>query len=250
MAAGRCRAAQWICRNSGPVGDELHPDWAGDRFAVFARHRQVEQHASVAGQQIALPGGAHHGVSAPEEEPVARIFQRNGIVGRRGIVEELHRPQVASVAVIEEDAFVPARRIGRLQDDHVGNELNQTLGVGRCLIQVDDARLRRVRGIDCEMSAAGQALIGAGSAEFISVGERFALCNSQFDLIAHLVSSRIKSTGIGSPYRISLDLFRRRGHTGPRVIRTVVSRARGDGDARCDRTRILAGIGTQTGTNR
>src|SRR5207302_1582406 len=100
------------------------------------------------------------------------------------------------VAVVEKNAAVAVRRIGRLQDREISGEMDEPLGVDRRLVDVGDALLRRRMRIDRKMRPPDETLICADSAELVPTRKRNPLDNRQFYPIRHnptsstLLSSR------------------------------------------------------------
>jgi hypothetical protein len=85
-------------------------------------------------------------------------------------VKELQDPLVAAVAVVEKQPPVTARRVERLQNREIG-EMDELFGIGRRLVEIGDAALRRSVGIDGEMGAPREPLIGTDGAELRGLGE-------------------------------------------------------------------------------
>ncbi len=164
--------------------DELGPHQAGKRRGAVGCDGQVHCHATIARQEVSLPGAPHHRVAAPEQVAVAGVLQRLRVVAGRRVAKVLHRALVAAVAVVEEEPPVAAGRIGRLQDAEVGGELHQAVLIARRLVQIDDACLRRRIGIDGEARPPGQPLVSAGFVECVTIGEGPPLKNVDGDSVA------------------------------------------------------------------
>ena len=107
------------------------------------------------------------------------------IVRGRSVVEELQHPLVAAVAVVEEQTAGAARRINRLQDREIAGEMNKSVGIGWCLIQIGNPALRRSAWIHGEIGPPDEPLIGSDRAEFVGLGEGEAPGNRQFYSVAH-----------------------------------------------------------------
>ncbi len=185
MTARRDAAAERECGDAGLVGDVLDADRAGDRTPVLGGYRQIEEHAPVARQHVALPGEPRDGIAAPHQEAVAGMDELERIVARRGVVEELQRALVAAIAVVEEEPPVAARQLDRLQDHEIGDETNAPVAVARRLGEIGDAALRGRRRIDREMCPPDQPLIGADAAEGMAAGKGAAIGDGEFDDILH-----------------------------------------------------------------
>ena len=107
------------------------------------------------------------------------------IVAGRRIVEVLHRPLVAAVAIVEEEPPVAAGRIDRFQDAEISRELDQAIAIARRLVHVDDASLRRRLGIDGEPGPPDQPLVSAGFGECVAAGKGRPFVDVDRDSIAH-----------------------------------------------------------------
>ena len=128
--------------------------------------------------------GARAGVA---EHRVLR--QRARVVRGRSVIEELQHPLVAAVAVIEKQAAVAARRIDRLQDREIAGETDETLGVGRRLVDVGDAALRRGRRVDRKMRPPDEPFIRSGRAESSpSAKGKCSVIDSSMRLVIKLTS--------------------------------------------------------------
>ena len=163
VASGGHPPAQGVCRDSCAIGDELGPHEAGEGLGAATRDRNVEQHASIAGKQVSLPGGPHHRVPPPHEESVAGVAQGSRIVGRRRIVEELELALVAAVSVSEEETAVA--RPDRSEHADIGRVLDEAIRAAWCLVEIHDVRVRRRLGVDREPRAPDQVFVGTGVPE-------------------------------------------------------------------------------------
>ena len=170
VAARGSPTAQGKCRDPGPVGDEFRSHQAGERLGAISRHRHIEQHAPVAGQQVPFPCRPHHGVPAPHEKAVAGVAQGPRSVRRRRVVEELELALVAAVAVSEQEPSLARPR--RFQDAHIGSVLDETVGIARHLVEIHHVRVCTILGIDGEVRAADKTLVGTGVFEGMTVRER------------------------------------------------------------------------------
>ena len=148
-----------------------------------ARHRDGEQHPPVAGQQVPFPCRPHHRIPAPHEEAVAGVAHGARGVRSRRIVEELELALVAAVAVSEEDPAIP--RPHWLEHADVGLVLDQIAGIARRVFEIHDVRVRAVVGVDGEVGASDEALVGAGVPEGMALRERLAPGNPQLDGLVH-----------------------------------------------------------------
>ena len=185
MAARRDPAAQREGRDAGAVGDVFDADETGQRPVALARDRQVEQHSPIPRQQIALPGEPGDRVAAAHQKAVPRMRQGARVVRSRGVVEELQHPLVAAIAVIEKDAAVAACGIDRLQDREIASEMDEALGIGRRLVDIGDAALRRSARVDREVRATDQAFIRPDRAECVTLGKDEAFGDRQLHPIGH-----------------------------------------------------------------
>ncbi|PYM05013.1 MAG: hypothetical protein DMD82_12615 [Candidatus Rokuibacteriota bacterium] len=57
------------------------------------------------------------------------------------------------------------RKVLRLQHHEIGSSLDETGGVPRCLVQIDDARVGRVRGVERKVDRPGELFVRAGDPE-------------------------------------------------------------------------------------
>ncbi len=191
VTARRDAAAERECGDAGLVGDVLDADRAGDRAPVLGGYRQIEEHAPVARQHVALPGKPRDCIAAPHQEAVAGMGELERIVARRRVVEELQRALVAAIAVVEEEAPVAARQLDRLQDHEIGDETDAPVAVARRLGEIGDAALRGRRRIDGEMRPPDKPLIGADAAEGMAAGEGASVGDGEFDDIIHICPFRL-----------------------------------------------------------
>ncbi len=72
-----------------------------------------------------------------------------------------------------------------LQDHEVGGEADPPLGIEGRLVEIGDARLGRCAGIDGEVGAPDQPLIGAGGAEGMVLCEGSAFRDPELDEVRH-----------------------------------------------------------------
>ena len=111
------------------------------------------------------------------------------------IVEELERPAVPPIAVVEEEPPVALGRIDGLQDHDVGAEGDAALPIDRRVVQIADSRLGRSAGVDGILGPAPKPLVGTALAEGMALGERNPLGDPKFYLVAHVPTS---VAGLGS----------------------------------------------------
>ena len=187
MAPSGDPAAQWQRGLAFLSDDELGPHQGPvRRCGAVDCDGQGHYHAAIARQEVSLPGAPHHRVATAEQIAVAGVLACRRIVAGRRIVEVLHRPLVAAVAIVEEEPPVAAGRIDRFQDAEIGGELDQAIAIAQRLVHVDDASLRRRVGINGKPGPPDQPLVSAGLGE--SVGRRpkgpsVRGCRSQFCLL-------------------------------------------------------------------
>jgi hypothetical protein len=80
-----------------------------------------------------------------------------------------------AVIDLEEQSAAGLGRIDRLEDNHVGGELDLASGIARRLVQVEDNGIAAILRIHLEVSGPGEPLVGASCAEGVAPGHHFPL---------------------------------------------------------------------------
>ena len=188
-------AAQRDRRAHRPIRNDLDPHPPGDRGAVVRRDGNIQHHPSVTRQHVAFPRNPGDRVTAPHEETIPRVRERQRIIAMRRIIEELQRALMAAVSIIVEHPPVATRQIQRLQDHEIGGEFNQPHRVPRGLVQIHHAVLGHREGIDGEQRPPVQSLIGTGIPEGLPVSEWLAIRYHEFDQVGHATYPRFIPRG-------------------------------------------------------
>ena len=154
------------------TGDEFLADAPHDRRAVVGGDRRVQPKSAIGMWRTRVPAGPQQGESAPQRQCVAEIRRSRWLVaGLAGAqVGEQHHP--AAVVHLVEDAAIAVLGIGRTKDADVAAVLDHAARVARCLVDVDDAAIGRMRRIEFADSNAVEPLIGAGRTEFGTANQR------------------------------------------------------------------------------
>jgi hypothetical protein len=163
---------------------ELHQDALADGRAVLHRDREVDREPVVARPDVGAPADPGDHVALAHEEAVAEVLCRRRVVevrARRRVVHQGEGVLVAPVVDLEEQPPVAGRHVDRLQDVHVGRELDLAGGAHGRLVDVEDLRVAGVVGVDGEMGDALQLLIGAGGAERGAVQDQLCVRDLEAD---------------------------------------------------------------------
>jgi hypothetical protein len=137
-------------------------DPALDGLAVrVERLGRLEAHQAGLALDVPLPAAHGHRPAPPHQEAVADV----DVVGRRQRRQprrepiERHPDPQATVHDEVQQAPIGPPRVGRLQQDEIRPEPDPSAVVARRFVEVDNALVRRVRGIDGEMQPAVDALV-------------------------------------------------------------------------------------------
>jgi hypothetical protein len=130
-----------------------------------ARDRRVEPHEARVVDDVHLPPDDGQGVALPHEPAVAEVALL-GRVARGGptVDDAQHRPAAPVRDLQKQGAVSLARVLGR-EDEEVGGELDLAIRAARGVLQIDDAAIVEVPGLDREVDAAGDLLVGPARAE-------------------------------------------------------------------------------------
>ena len=85
----------------------------------------------------------------------------------------------AAVVDFEEQRRRTFRHVHRLEDHHIGGELDRASAVERREADVEHGAVALDGGVGLEPGAAGELLIGAGASECHAAGDDFALADFQ-----------------------------------------------------------------------
>jgi hypothetical protein len=161
---------------------EIHVDSAPQRTAIGAGLGSVEPEQGGQLRHVALPAARDDRVAVAHQKAVTGVDGRVGVGVRtddraRGVVEVRHRDGVAAVHHVDDHAAVGARAIDGQQDRHVGGELDAAASIARRQVDVGDAPVGLVRGVDGEAEPALQLLVRSDVAERATVGEGTSECH-------------------------------------------------------------------------
>ena len=152
-------------RRDGLIHGPVAPDQPRDRAAVLGRDRDLQAQRARRGRHVKLPADPDEREPLPQQKAVAKVGRRRGIGGEAAAVEEAERRLSAPVADVDEhDAAAPGGVL-RPKQHEGGRGLHEAVSAPRRALEVDDAGVRRVPGIEREVDDAGELLVRAGRPE-------------------------------------------------------------------------------------
>ena len=154
-----------IAEQTGRLGDELLAHHAGDAID----DREARGQTIVARRHVALPPAPHQREAVAHQEAVAGVARMAAL---RRAVQSRHDRLVAAVGHVVHQPAIAARDIERLQDAELGLILDVAARIARRLVQIDDAGIQRMRGIQFAERRAVQPFIGTDRAEFRAAEHR------------------------------------------------------------------------------
>jgi hypothetical protein len=110
-------------------------------------------------RDVELPPDHHQRVSLAHQIAVAEIGGRHRIDRARRAIESCQESDASSVDHLEQQDTVASCRIHRSQDHKVGCEVNTTVSCPVGTIEIDDAPVLRIEGIESELDRASQLLV-------------------------------------------------------------------------------------------
>jgi hypothetical protein len=177
-ARRRVAQGEGVAERPARAVDELVADGADDRRLG---HRSGHRHPAIGARRVRVPARPDDGVAAAEEEPVAGVLGRLGIVGRLGGVHEpVGQELPAAVVDLVDQLGAALGRVDGAEDEDVGLVLDHAVRVARRLGEVEDPLVARIGGVELALGGAGDPFIGAGAAELGPRRERFGRAEPQF----------------------------------------------------------------------
>ena len=147
-----------------PVHREVAPHEAFDGTVAIARDRRFEPQEARLARHVELPADPDDGQSQPHQEPVAQLGLARRVVAPIRAVEVRERGLATTVADLDERHARPRHAL-RAQDHEGRARLDESGGVPRGALEVHDATVGAIRGIEGEVDHAGELLVSAGGAE-------------------------------------------------------------------------------------
>ena len=127
------------------------------------RFRRVEPHQRGAFDDIPLPAAPGERPAVAEQEAVARLDLLGRQGRRRGVIEHARHEFAPPIQHFKEQSPVPFGGVNGLHEAEVGGERRLPRIIPRRLVEIDDRRVRRVRGVNGEVDHPVDPLVAPAS---------------------------------------------------------------------------------------
>ena len=150
-----------IARTAQTLGDELVAAGAGDRGAATGGDRERGVQPAGSGGNAGLPPAPQHREPMPHQEPIPALGRAVQDLPLGAAVEAGQRQFAAAVDGIVEQPAIAVGQGDGLQQPKGGTVFHPSAGIARRLVQVDDARVQRMRRIERPHDRAGEVFVVA-----------------------------------------------------------------------------------------
>ena len=188
IALDHRRPAQRLAAGGASLGEaELVGQLDGDPLshggAVGMQwNRYPQREAPATGLHVRSPPYPGHRVTLVEEEAVAEVGLRDGIVVEGAVRKREEEKEIAAVVDLGDELAVPFRKIGRVQQHVIGIEGDQAVGVPRRQVQIRDHGIARIGRVDLELDGASHLLVRSSRTEGVASCDDHVGCRMQEDL--------------------------------------------------------------------
>ena len=126
------------------------------------------------------------------------MLRRGRVVRERCVIQEVDQKLGAAVIDVVDETLVATGHVCRFEEEEVGGELDEALGVAGCVPYIDYRGVGWGVGVYGEGDSADNFLVGAGVSELEPFGEDSTLVYTQSDLGGLVVRQLLDLLGSGA----------------------------------------------------